>query len=990
MSTFGTATHDGLRSPWLSAWKLAGWLLWAASMWAAGMWACAPVPEATDGRSAEALRVSYGGCHEIRMPGPVCSLQPQDALSLWIPVATAAEVEVSLDGVVLPPERLSTERVADGWRWRLRDVPLPARLQVRRSAQSWTLQLEPWQSLDWLVALTEDLQAGDFAEARAILEARLAEAPDDGEALSMQGRFALQRDGNLELALASFDAAVADHARRGNRLSRVVDGTRAVYLLLELGEYRFAEARRRLQTLGAPASDAASDVANGAAEVLVGDPAEASYYLDYYRGVLAQRVGDLRSALEYLSSAASVAERVGLLAEQRLAEQVRGSVLAELGRSEDAAALYEHLQDSPEPDEQPEKSCFRVQQLNNQAWASLLTLEAGGVPRHAPDALLRQALDDLRGGAGLLCMDAQAEEANLQLNLALAFLHQGDTEAARRSLERYGRQASGQAKAAVALPPLQRLWHQELQARLELEEGQPSRALALYDQLAAADPAAFPAARWRAEVGRGRALRALGRRGEALAALEQAERLLDAESLGVPIHAGRDTFLSGREAAARLQVRLLLDAGRVDDAFAAARRNRARLLLGLRWTDRLARLTPAEQARWDDALAAYQRQRAQLDAEAADDWQLPADQLAVARAARSRQARELAGLLDRALSVLGAAAPTLAPLHAGELVLLYHPVARDLPDAERREGSNARGRRWVGFAATPEGVSVHWLPDPEALLSQPEQLAEALFTPVAAQVHAARRLRFLPYGKLRGVDLHVLPFERDILLAAVPVTYGLDLQAVRADSGRAEALRALLVADPLDDLPAARAEVAAVVELLQAGEPAWQLRQLQGAAADASTVRALLEEVSLFHYAGHGRFAGWSSALPLAGGGRLTVGDILALQQAPAQVVLSGCETGRAASSSAVESIGLAQAFLAAGSRVVLAAVRPVQDRAAADLVTDWYRRHPDKASLAVFDPAAGQAAVSEDPAAVLRRVQLAWRAREPSADWASFRLFEP
>ncbi len=903
------------------------------------------------------------------MPGPVCSLEPQDALALWLPVATTAEVEVNLDGQPLDSQQVSTERVGDGWRWRLRQVPLPARLDVRTSEQSWTLQLEPWRTPDWLAALTERLRAGDFAAARGLLEVRLAEAPDDGAALSMQGRFAQQRDGDLEAALASFDAAVADHGRRGKRLSQVVDGTRAVYLLLELGEYRFAEARRRLQELG----------------VQDRDPAEASYYLEYYRGVLAQRIGDLRSALEFLSAAASTAERTGLLAEQRLAQQVRGSVLAELGRSEDAAALYEHLQESPEPDEQPAKSCFRVQQLNNQAWASLLTLEAGGVPRHAPEALLRQALDDLRGGAGLLCMDAQAEEANLQLNLALASLHQGDTEAARRSLETYGRQAP----EAAALPPLQRLWHQELQARLALEEGQPSRALELYDRLAAADPAAFPAARWRAQVGRGRALRVLGRPGDALVALEQAERLLDAESLGVPVHAGRDTFLSGREAAARLQVRLLLDAGRIDDALATARRNRARLLLGLRWADRLARLTPAEQARWDETLAAYQRQRAQLDAEAADDWRLPADQLAVVRAARSRQGQELAGLLDRALSVLGTAAPTLAPLRAGELVLLYHPVAGDPPNAQRREGSDAEhGDRWVGFAATPDGVSIHWLADPGTLLSQPRRLAEALFTPVAAQIHAARRVRFLPYGQLRGVDLHALPFDAEILLAAVPVTYGLDLEAV--SGGRAESARALLVADPLEDLPAARAEVAVIADLLRASEPGWELRRLEGAAAEAGTVRALLEEVALFHYAGHGRFAGWSSALPLAGGGRLTVGDILALQRAPAQVVLSGCETGRAASSSAVESIGLAQAFLAAGSRRVLAAVRPVRDRAAADLVTAWYRRRPDKTSLAVFDPAAGPAAVSEDPAAVLRRVQLAWRAREPSADWASFRLFEP
>jgi cellulose synthase operon protein C len=113
--------------------------------------------------------------------------------------------------------------------------------------------------------------------------------------------------------------------------------------------------------------------------------------------------------------------------------------------------------------------------------------------------------------------------------------------------------------------------------------------------------------------------------------------------------------------------------------------------------------------------------------------------------------------------------------------------------------------------------------------------------------------------------------------------------------------------------------------------------------------------------------------LPLAESSELTLGDVLALARAPRWVVLSGCETGRAGAAAPAESLGLAQAFLAAGSRSVLAAVRPVADDTAAALVDGYYRAWSPVTPVA----------------AALRSAQLALRARDPRADWASFRIVE-
>ncbi|MCA9544076.1 MAG: CHAT domain-containing protein, partial [Myxococcales bacterium] len=90
---------------------------------------------------------------------------------------------------------------------------------------------------------------------------------------------------------------------------------------------------------------------------------------------------------------------------------------------------------------------------------------------------------------------------------------------------------------------------------------------------------------------------------------------------------------------------------------------------------------------------------------------------------------------------------------------------------------------------------------------------------------------------------------------------------------------------------------------------------------------AALAEATHLHYAGHGRFAGfegWGSGLPLRDA-VLELRDVLAAPRVPGTVVLSGCETGKAADGAAV-GVGLAHAFLIRGAEAVVAPVRPVDD----------------------------------------------------------------
>jgi CHAT domain-containing protein len=252
-------------------------------------------------------------------------------------------------------------------------------------------------------------------------------------------------------------------------------------------------------------------------------------------------------------------------------------------------------------------------------------------------------------------------------------------------------------------------------------------------------------------------------------------------------------------------------------------------------------------------------------------------------------------------------------------------------------------------------------------------LARCLLQPFRAQIEQAQQIRVLPYGVLRNVDFHALPFDGDVLLAVAPVVYGLDLPALPPSATPSQ--RALVVADPRGNLPAARREAELVEQALQDGRR-FSAQTIVGADARAGELRRRLGEVDLFHYAGHAVFGGadgWESVLPLAQSSELTLSDILALARVPRWVVLSGCETARSGEAAPAESLGLAQAFLAAGSSAVLAAVRPVADRTAAQLMAAYYAAWTD----------------TMPAGAALRVAQLGLRREDPGADWSSFRIVE-
>jgi len=737
-------------------------------------------------------------------------------------------------------------------------------------------------------------------------------------------------------------------------ISEEIEDRFVIAYCLAVPQLRLTEARRVLDALAA---------------IEVHDPGRVGAVV-YLRGVIAHLSGDLRAALTFYRDGAARGERLGRHIEHADALMQLVDTLALLGRYREAEAMLQEVKAALPADARP---CDRARFLIN---IGLFTLHARDIGHVEKGLSLPDPIGAFEGALGAYehgCKN-MLMKANLLAHFAHAELQRGRPGDARRWL--------AQVLELAPKPGLQlATYRTRLEGQILLSEGRAAEALQWFERLdALGKEALLPETRFEGAFRRAQALEALGRKEQAQRAYLEAEEQIDAWSQRVPLGEGRDTFFARFEQITRIRVESLLERsqkGALEQATNAARRSQGRMLAALGGVERISSLPPEARAGWEGAIAAYRRKRTEVEAKSAGDWKLSKKALEQEREARSHQEARLRAVLDEALSLLGSSASdrsfALYVPAKDELLLVYHPL---------REG-------WVGFAITDTSVEAKRLGSIDVDASA-EQLADALLRPFEAKLGEAQRIRISTHGPLGRRDLHALPFRGLPLVAHAPVVYALDLPPRAADEARAAdgsppdagaagQARAVLIADPRGDLPAARREAAAVTDAL--GRAGFALEPLAGATATHAAVRGALEQplARLVHYAGHGVFGGqdgWESGLLLARGESLTIGDIMTLRRVPPRIILSGCETARNHANAPVAGLGLAQAFLVAGAESVVAATRPIEDRLAEQIFAGLYKakdRGPD--------------ALLNDPAAALRSAQMAAYESGSSADWASFRV---
>jgi len=794
----------------------------------------------------------------------------------------------------------------------LHRVVLPPRAKLL-TVNDARLRLAPQATYAWLTE-ARALRGKDPAAARARAEPALS-SPDPAEralALGLVARVELSR-GQVDAAIAKFREALS---LPSPRVSDRAEDAFALAFALNQRSRRYGEARAVLDEI----------------EPSLQEYPEGRARLPFYRAEVALESGDIRFALRALGDALRRASELGLTRLERNTRALIAAVHQFEGHFDDGIAALEELDRELTADPVTD-GCDHASALSNlgfalerRARARLDLGEARGDDDITAPAARMLALFPAR------CADPHHRGIALYLSAAAA-LERGRYADAKRML--------GEGRATLPKPRTNDvLQWLELEARIAFAERRFKDAIAKYDEMVSTAEAAHQTdILWRAVVGRAEALEGDAQLDAALAAYRRAESLLDDQTLALPLGDGRGVFLSRSERSARLLIDLLLRSGQPAEAFAVARRARARLLTATARATSLESLGPEARARWDAAVASFRKTRGELDEAAEGDWKLAASALKDAELARAEKISAMLVALDDAMASLAiprSAAPLGGPA-PGEVWLGFHRA---------RAG-------YVAFVATHERVTSFAFEVTTSLPALADRLLPRL------ELANAKRLVVLPYGPLRDVDLHALPVE-------LPVEYALDVPRTRAPVDAADSVA--IVVDPTNDLAATRDEARAI-EALFAARSGFAVRTLIGSDATARMVSQLLESSGTFHYAGHGVFAGpegIEARLPLSSGSALGILDVLTRTRVPRRVVLSACDTGRAPSAR-TETIGLAHAFILAGSEFVIAPTRKVDDALAAKLAVVLYR----------------ELLAGVEPSEALRRAQKEAR----NGDWAAWRL---
>lgn len=249
-----------------------------------------------------------------------------------------------------------------------------------------------------------------------------------------------------------------------------------------------------------------------------------------------------------------------------------------------------------------------------------------------------------------------------------------------------------------------------------------------------------------------------------------------------------------------------------------------------------------------------------------------------------------------------------------------------------------------------------------------QALHAAVVAPLSGAIAGARRLVLVPHGALHAAPLaaafdgrRYLMEEHEIIVSP-SASLLMHLRPVPGAAALAEGTSLILgVADAA--APRIEQEVAAAAAYLPGprvfcgDEATWERLQEEGPRA------------AVVHLACHAAF---SPRNPLASGVKLgdrwlTVRDVHLLKLRGAVVVLSGCDTGRAAAGPADELVGLVRGFFSAGASALLMSQWALHDLTAQKVLASMYKlwqdTHPERtSSLSAALMAAQRMAMRADP----------------------------
>lgn len=345
--------------------------------------------------------------------------------------------------------------------------------------------------------------------------------------------------------------------------------------------------------------------------------------------------------------------------------------------------------------------------------------------------------------------------------------------------------------------------------------------------------------------------------------------------------------------------------------------------------------------------------RAYVDALVGNDEPLRA--LEVANASRARGLTDRAGLAPQ---VRARAAAFVGRARQADTVTLFYWLAparsfvwtvasdgvhlTELPSSAHIDNLVARHRTFIEQS----------LGDPMRTANPPGvALAAAVLTPVLSRLAQAGRVIIVPDGSLHGVNFETLPVGDDqhywIEDATIAVAPALSLTASPARASRGHAPSLLIIGDPVEGnsaLPQLQ-YAGAEIDGIRAAFASDRVTVHRGReASPAAFLEGTPDAFSIVHFAAHATTSPLSpmdSAIELSADGdgryKLYARDIARHALRADLVTISACRSAGDRAYSGEGLVGLAWAFLRAGSTRVVAGLWDVDDQSTATLMTGTY-----------------------------------------------------
>jgi CHAT domain-containing protein len=834
-----------------------------------------------------------------------------------------------------------------------------------------------------LAGLAQD--AGDLDEARRQLEAALALNRRDGRAevaatnlVNLAGLASLA--GDFGRAERFYRDALATWRDR-QQWADVADGLRGLgELELRRGDYPAARV----------------DLSEALALYDRTGPPEAAFSVRQEVAGTRAAEGDLQGALDELRQAQRVADSAGMDAEvQAGIALARADLAVQLNTLPEAERLYASAE------RLFHRAGNRAGEAEAEEGLGMLFIDQDNAAR-GKELLDRALRTELTTG------DRRAASLT-RVTLADLSLRRGDTTGARRQLARASAELAKLGDPVAAAAALGE------RASLEAAAEFPAAAESLFRAaLGTVRERVAPGVTWRLHAGLGETRRGRGALDDAAAELRAAIADIERTGRSLTLAERRSGFLTDKWDVYVQLALLERDRGRVSVAFDVSERARASAMLELLAQGRVA----APEDTSAELVAREQDLRHRIAELAGDPERSTAGSQAlrgpdisrggaVTREGLLRAQEEYAELLLE----IRERAPRHAALVSRETAT-WRDVARHLQPDEAFIEYLVSDASSLAFVVTHDtavavalGVSRHDLarlidfvrgtlqprgvPALDSLWRAPlRQLNRDLIAPIEASGLLTGKLRLVivPHA-----ELHYLPFAallagdgRERFLVErfqVTVTPSASVWLALAARPAARATAGVLAFAPRPDaLRASRREVAATARLDR--DP----RVVVGSAATEGAFRREAPTRRIIHLATYGvlnkqnpLFSFVELAPDGSDDGRLEVHEVFGLSLAADLVVLSACQTGLGSGAftdvpAGDDWIGLARAFLSAGAARVLATLWPVQDRATAALMEQFYRGYT----------------VGADPGRALAAAQRALLLTPATANpyyWAGFEL---